>query len=199
MKCLVQTSGGLDSAAALLWAINNGSEVYPLFYHYGQPYAEAEETAAIRLCKDLGLLLHSFALPLNVRSSCGVAEYIPYRNLILTTHSVSIAAALRLDSVVVGCKSRTLRSGDPYSFRDSTQEFFIELSRLVNSITEPAAAAPIILMPLSGWSKAAVVKYIREQKIDPDSLWTCYRPGPKPCGVCYHCKEYEKALVEANA
>lgn len=198
MRYLVQVSGGLDSAASLLWARHEG-ETYPVFYDWGQIYAKQELHAASKLVDDLDLPLHVVKLPLLVDLKSPVLEYIPYRNLVLNAHSLNLAAAQHMDYVVIGAKTRILRLNDPYSFKDSCQEFVDDLNTLSHKITEPKMFWPLILMPLSGWSKVDVLRYLQEHKVDPDQLWTCYRGDSKPCGECYHCKTYAEAKAELCA
>lgn len=198
MKLLVQLSGGLDSAAALLWARARGN-VYCVFYDWGQPYATVERQAAVWLADQFNLPFRNFNVPLLTDVRAPVLEYIPYRNLILTAHSLNLAAAERMDLVVVGCKTKYLRAEDPYSFKDSCEQFVTDLNRLVHDITEPLCKWPQIVMPLTGWEKAQVLDSLQAHKIDADRLWTCYGPGPEPCGVCYHCKVYQEAKVKCAA
>lgn len=203
MKALVHVSGGLDSAAALLFTLNSGHEVIPVFYDYGQSYAQQERVAAGRLVNALRervdfmkrlapLRQHHFDM--YTKSNTGVDEYVPYRNLVLAASSANTAAALNCDVVIVGSKTDVVRESDPYSFKDSCFKFYYDFDILVNSITEMGTSRPLIQMPLAGWSKADVVKYLIENRVNHKGLWTCYVAGDEPCGQCYHCNEYTHAL-----
>lgn len=196
MKCVVQTSGGLDSAASFLWTFKEGYEVYPVFYDYGQPYRDAELKAARSLAWWKGVKLDIRKIDLLPKSNTAISEYVPYRNLVLTAHSISLAGALGYDAVVVGSKTVRVREDDAYSFRDSSLQFYSDLQALVKNISEPGTTPVQILMPLVGWSKAQVVQYLSDGGINPKTMWTCYSPGPEPCGVCYHCKEFAHANLE---
>ena len=198
MKALVQVSGGLDSAAALLFA-NEVHICHAVLYNYGQPYWEAERQAAYHLTRRFKIPLDIISIPVpQVTLEFAVKEYFPMRNLVLTAHSVSMAVSMGFDRVVVGSKTHTVRAGDPYSFRDSSYQFFDSFNETVGRGCEPDAAPVQIWMPLVGWSKRDVLYYLRQHNVDPDSLWTCYGPGPKPCGICYHCQEYQKAKAELS-
>ena len=211
MRVLVQTSGGLDSAAALIWALDSGYDVVPVFYEYGQVYEERERVAAKRFVRGIqlghyaphlsGALRHLevVKLPLSTKATPGsVAEYVPLRNLALTAHSISMAMAMQCSAVVVGSKSKEHRPGDPYSFRDSCAVFFDALASAAALGTESTDRPITIEMPLMGKDKTWVVDFLHSHGYPSDELWTCYGAGPTPCGVCYHCQEYKVALAGAR-
>lgn len=188
MKLLVQTSGGLDSAAALVLARQQG-EVFPVYYDWGQRYARMELTAASRLTQQFNLRLRVVQIPLRVDKQAPVAEYIPYRNLVLNAHSLNWAAAMRMDAVVTGSKHTDM-------FKDGRHDFIVQLNALVKSITEPDLVWPEILTPLEHSTKADVLRCLIGAGVDPDKLWTCYGAGPEPCGSCHHCRAYASARAE---
>ena len=74
----------------------------------------------------------------------------------------------------------------------------MSLRATVSIGTEPSKPMVDILMPLRGWSKARVVEYLTEQGVQHSQLWTCYEDTLEPCGVCYHCEEYQKALCDPS-
>lgn len=197
MKCLVQTSGGMDSAAALLLMNEAGWECVPIFYAYGQPYVQQERLAALELTKSLGLPLHLYTISLCVKSTTAVPEYVPYRNLVLTAHSINAAAYFNCQSVVVGSKSVEVRTNDPYSFKDSSREFYTRLMTVVDFAWEPGSPMINIIMPVAGYSKLQIIHYLKARGIDLATLWSCYRDGPNPCGECHHCKEIAIAVAGA--
>lgn len=188
MNLLVQTSGGLDSAAALVLSRQRG-DVYPVFYNWGQRYAAREFSSALWLTKLFNLRLRTVEIPLLVDEQAPVTEYIPYRNLVLHSHSLNLAAACRFDAVVTGSKHTDM-------FKDGRHEFIVQLNALVKSITEPGLVLPEIITPVSNSTKADVLRCLIGAGIDPDKLWTCYSAGPEPCGTCHHCKAYLAAKQE---
>ena len=181
---VVQLSGGLDSAACLLWALEKGHKVDPVFYTYGQPYLNMEYRAARKLTDHLKLPLSIWPVDMITKDI-----YVPYRNLILTAHSLHIAASNKMDGVVVGSCQADI-------YVDGSMEFFIRLRSLIDFITEEGNVSPEIILPIHTWSKAQVVKFIVDAGYNPDELWTCYGIGPKPCGTCSHCLKYAEAKRE---
>lgn len=192
MKALVHISGGLDSAAALLLTIEKlGREnILGVLYNYGQPYYKQEHDAAVGLADTLSVGLAIFDIPMWVNPK---EDYVPFRNLVLFSHSIHIAAIRGIDIVVVGSKTDKVRDLDPYSFRDSSYRVFVHgFNTMLRDITEPGRGAPQIVMPLKGWSKQRVVRYLQDQNVNMTKLWNCYRNGPAPCGGCYHCAELQE-------
>lgn len=204
MKCLAQVSGGLDSAASLLWALREEEfeEVVPVFYEYGQIYEERELKAAMLLTGRLSCNYHHLKLlevvkiPMQKTMPGAIKEYTPFRNLVLMGHSVNFAAALGCGAIVVGSKSVVHRRGDPYSFHDSTLPFYRYLADAIKEGTEEGSPVIDIRMPLCGWDKVEVLKYLIVLGQIPQNLWTCYTAGPRPCGECYHCLEYRKGMED---
>lgn len=200
IKAIVHVSGGLDSAASYLWALNRfgPKQVLPVFYDYGQSYLAKEFSAAEGLCaRQDHFTLRSFKISLFMDEAARVPEYVPYRNLILCAHSLNLAASQHAPFVVTGSKSRKPRPDDVYSFKDSTYEPFTRgMNDFVRAITEREARAPAIIMPLMGWRKSEVLRSLIHHGHDPAFFWTCYGSGPEPCGKCKHCQDFEEARKE---
>lgn len=203
MKILTQLSGGLDSVAVLYELMKQGlyEAIYPVFFNYGQPYAEQELRAALyaaRYYQDWSSSVVSTLLtvdaPLQVSSTTGVKEYVPMRNLVLTAHSVNLAMSLGCNNIAVGSKSIKWRPGDDYSFRDSAFPFYEALEKAIEVGAEPSVGTTRILMPCLGWSKAQVVLSLMQSGINIRKLWSCYEDRAEPCGRCYHCQEIEHAM-----
>ncbi|MEO0248120.1 MAG: 7-cyano-7-deazaguanine synthase [candidate division WOR-3 bacterium] len=205
MKILTQLSGGLDSVAVLNELVKSGiyDTIYPVFFNYGQPYQKQELKAALyatRFYQDrTPLVVRSLLevdLPLQVASTTEVKEYVPMRNLALTAVSANIAASLGCSRIAVGSKSTKWRPEDPYSFKDSTFDFYAALEYAISVATEPGETPIRVLMPCLGWSKTQVVLSLMKAGIHLNKLWSCYRDQDHPCGECYHCKEIEKAMKD---
>lgn len=196
-KSVVHVSGGLDSAASFLLSILKSDltdTLIPVFYSYGQPYLDRELNAADKFCVRFGRTLKVYQIPLLIDQDYPVKAYVPYRNLILCAHSLNVAVSLGAQFVVTGSKSVRVKENDIGAFKDSSFWPFTEgLNKYVETITESDVVRPEIVMPLAGWTKKDVIKCLLDNAVDPDSLWTCYGPGPEPCGNCRHCKEYRKA------
>lgn len=197
-KVLVQLSGGLDSAAALIEAGRRYrfDNLFPVFFDYGQPYLDQELEAAHNFSSfySLHLAVHKIELLTGASFSC-VPEYVPMRNLALASLSINIAYSIAASVIVVGNKTVEHREGDPYSFKDCTRSFFESIEKAVSVGKEEQAPNISFLMPLAGWNKKDVISTIISVGFRYQDLWSCYRGDSKkmPCGKCFHCEEVRKA------
>jgi 7-cyano-7-deazaguanine synthase len=196
MRILSQLSGGLDSVAALAVLLDRHppESVDTLFIDYGQPYAAQEFDAACYAAEHFGVELLRRDMPLEVVSNTDVPEYIPMRNLALLALAVNLALARGCSAIAVGSKSAEHRPDDPYSFRDSTKQFFASMQVALDKAVEPGHEAPYILMPVVGWSKVEVIDFLVSRDVDINKLWSCYAAGSAPCGICHHCIEIQTAV-----
>lgn len=203
MLCLL--SGGYDSVAALLWALDRGP-TSALFVAYRQPY-ERQERAALQYLVDHGAVtthpnwrgLHIARVDL--QQGFESSGYVPYRNLVLASVAANWAVSLSCSRVVVGSKSAMFRADDPTSYLDSTSAFFREFDALVALITEPLREAhrPTTIMPLVGLTKSEVLEMIVGYSIDLRRLWNCYGTAGQPCGTCAHCRETLPLIASIEA
>lgn len=200
MKSLLLFSGGYDSVAALDVALKSGDEVVCLFVDYGQPYAAQEFAAATFAFKHYENRKYPVELIFNdIQLGLTGKDYVPYRNLVLASLAVNLAVVHGCGRVLTGSKSPYVREGDSHSFIDSSQPFYERLHELVVYATEDGQSAPMIHMPVMGWSKAEVLNCVHSAGIELQMLWSCYRGGDnRPCGECHACKNVREALVGAG-
>lgn len=102
-NALVLLSGGMDSVAALHWALENYEETQAVCFQYGQPNNDAERTYSRRVCDKRGVAWCDILLGDSVRgfmrtiapaapglSSPGVSKAnLPVRNLIMLATAAS--------------------------------------------------------------------------------------------------------------
>lgn len=199
---LAHLSGGMDSTASALMALDKGP-TKTIFFSYGQFYGTKERKGVTSVLKridnhpnfkghldcHLGLLLTQPGQN---------ADYIPLRNLVLATVSMNYALSLGAEEIVVGNKTVEIRPDDPWSFKDCTSEFYHDIDCLARKYAE-TKETPEFWMPLRGWTKMQVLSYIARQYLWLISeLWSCYQHGEIHCGECYHCRELFAALKEAR-
>lgn len=205
---IVTVSGGWDSTAALLMALNEApfsGPVTGMFVNYNQPYFVQEWTKACALVRQPIIANHPqwqglISVDANLQIDPEVT-WVPYRNLVIASMGLHFALARNCRAVVVGSKSLRYRPHDPSSYLDSSLPFYDRLETLAGSITEEMhLPSPQIWMPIVGWSKTQVLRYLIERGIDARALWNCYRTDgqPEPCGECAHCLE-SLPLLEAIA
>ena len=108
-KCIVVLSGGPDSAVVAYWAKNEGYELYPITFNYGQ-IAVKETAAAQKIAQSLGAKTKIVDLSAlkevfgDVTSLCNTnipltSEFsqpiiVPFRNAIFLSVAVSYAVSV---------------------------------------------------------------------------------------------------------
>lgn len=210
-------SGGFDSAAALLWSLQQGPTI-GLFINYHQPYATQEWVAASRFAnsppvKDhpnwRGFHMLDMWLAMQVNTS-----WVPYRNLALAALVTNYAASVDAQALVFGSRGRMWHNrlmtwlplrvqsfverhvGEEHGYFDSTSEFFAALHRVIRIYTEPGVPVPRFELPLVGWNKKRVLQFIADQGGDLRTPWNCYREDRMhvPCGKCAPCRATQPLL-----
>jgi 7-cyano-7-deazaguanine synthase len=194
----VLLSGGMDSTAALLWAIDRYAEVRAVGFDYGQPHRDAELVAAAGIAERrrvpferivLADTLHSgilAAVPVHDANATGThAAFVPGRNMVFLAIAMSRAARWwptgAFDLVIGACKE------DAAGFPDCTAEFLGSASvALSEALARPVwVAAPYCAIAKSGIVASVLTAYPWGLN-DLRSSWSCYA-GRGPCGLCTPC------------
>lgn len=168
----VLLSGGVDSAYAGYCVGEHGSTV-AVFVDYGQPAAAMEAAAAQQLADAFGWSVREVkvvGMPLGQMASGIGPHIVPARNLWL----ISIAAAFA-ERVWIGCAPQDLAQYADCrpDFLNAMSEALLELRRYVEWSD----------MPRSGRQAWLARRGVLEL------CWSCYGPGPQPCGKCASCRQ----------
>jgi len=198
MRAVAQISGGLDSAVAALEARRIGYSPCGVFIDYGQPYAEPERRAAEYVARALAMPLRIIEIP-RLPGFEFFPQWVPMRNAVLLSLTVARAVDEKAVAVIVGNKTETVKPCDPYSFGDSSDAFFNAMDAVIDLSLGPGVAAPLILRPVRGWSKARVVRAAAQAFFDFNKLWSCYGSSSTPCGECRACQERAEAMATLNS
>lgn len=208
-RALVLLSGGIDSAVALHAALARGHEVAPLTFDYHlRPRRElAALDALLRDARTRGpvLPLQRVAVPFlrevedmasRPAHLAGAPEgYIPARNLVFYAIAASLAESQGA-RVLVGGHNGT----DPELFPDSSPRFFGPFNALLPVAAWSHRRAPFeVLLPLSGRTKADVLRLGQDLRVPFAHTWSCYHDGPLHCGHCGSCRERREAFAEVGA
>lgn len=210
---LCQLSGGWDSVAAAILTLRETAHakhpkpIAPVFFAYGQPYAEQERAAAMYATERLQdvygiervrpLHYQHVGTLARVQPGIGNKDYVPVRNLVLGAYSVNLALAFGCREIVVGSKTVHKRPNDPWSFSDCTKEFYHQL-QVVANVAQETDEKIYVSTPLSGYYKEEVLQILRSAGIDERCLWSCYESKGTPCGTCYHCLDNQKAIDKVS-
>ncbi|MHA2393736.1 MAG: 7-cyano-7-deazaguanine synthase [Promethearchaeota archaeon] len=203
-KAIILLSGGLDSAVALYWAVNEGYDLIALSINY-HLRPEKEKEASLKLTSRLGvklieipigylkeaidLRIEGFPVPSALYSPEG---FIPSRNLVFYSVASYYAEIYGCNFIIGGHIF-----ADTRIFADADVEFFKTLEDLINRGKHPHDKTKIrILLPLIKLSKLEVVKLAKKFNIPLEWTWSCYSDGESPCGQCSSCLKRIKALNE---
>ncbi|MCA1814155.1 MAG: 7-cyano-7-deazaguanine synthase [Halobacteriales archaeon] len=203
---IVLLSGGIDSAVTLAWTLRQGHEVLPLTFDYhGRPGREVEALEAqLDRARGRGAARPLVRVPLpflrEVEDMPRIPEhlrgapegYIPVRNLAFYALAASFAETEGAQLIVGGHNGI-----DPELFPDSSPRFFAQLNELFRLGAWSHARQPFrVALPVSGKSKAEVVRLGTELGVPFALTWSCYHDGKAHCGRCRSCVERQEAFAE---
>lgn len=210
----VLLSGGMDSVAALHWALAHHEHVRALLIDYGQPHRDRELPVAGEVCArrrvPQSLVVVADALrPLQpIGLLAGVEEhdpdnqgtnaaFLPGRNLaflsIAAVHSCTWwPRAPRIDLVLGACRE------DAAGFPDCGEAFLQVADRAlsIGCAKMIHVAAPWVRMP-----KAMILDSFRGNANALEDIacsWSCYRGERKPCGWCTACVMRAQAFAQTE-
>jgi len=200
MNALVLASGGLDSTAALVYAVQSyGRECTTgLFVYYGQPAADREIRSVIAACKalavpfvrcDLQSVFHGSTTGLFIPRESAIVggrdtAFLPGRNAMLLA-AAATCGGIRWEpnpySVLVGCNAH-----DAAGFPDCRLPFLTAAEDAFRA----GGANLNVVAPWLTKTKRQIVDYVRAEAPEHLDLlrasWSCYRPDG-PCGACTAC------------
>jgi 7-cyano-7-deazaguanine synthase len=205
MKCVIVLSGGPDSATVAYWAKNQGYQIYPITFNYGQ-IAVKETEAAQKIAQTLGTTtktvdlsnlkdIFSGATSLVNRDIPLTAEFsspiiVPFRNAIFLSAAVAYAVTVDADKIFYGAQG----SDEPF-YPDCRREFYEAFEKAARLGT---CQEITIKAPFSGSKKAELIGEGAKLGVPFELTWSCYLDGAKHCGKCESCVNRKKAFKEAG-
>jgi 7-cyano-7-deazaguanine synthase len=204
-RALVLLSGGLDSTAALLWALKEYPVVAAVTYFYGQNAANEVDIAA-RVCSDRGVSWLSRNIGGAVREPWAFAgrrpdgkskAIMPARNLVLLAAAAGEGAHIWPDPSTGGSRSFALVVGwnkhDRALFPDCSREFK-EVARV--SCSSAIGVRLDVVAPWHHDTKADIIRWAADQghMTTIEQTVSCYW-GTR-CDECDACKERTAAFEE---
>lgn len=206
-KAVVIYSGGMDSFTILNKAKQEGYELYPLTFNYGQKHSK-EVSYAQRVCEELDLphkviditainqLLQSSSLTASDKhipeghyeDSNMVSTVVPNRNMILLSLAIGYAVDISASKVFYGA-----HSGDHAIYPDCRPEFV----HAMNAVAQIANYEAVeIVTPYLNTDKIGILKDGLSMNLDYGKTWTCYNGRELACGKCGSCVERLEAFTE---
>lgn len=201
-KAVVLLSGGLDSTTTLAQAIDDGLEVFPISFRYGQRH-DKELNSASEICKHYGVKhtvididMSSFRSALtdskidvpHDRTGKLDAEipvtYVPARNIVFLSIAAGLCESVDADRIYIGANVV-----DYSGYPDCRPEFFESFENMLAKGTKAGVEGnPLkIITPILNMSKAEIVKTAKKLNVPLHLTWSCYEGGEKACGECDSC------------
>lgn len=178
-QSVVLLSGGIDSAACLLMAIDEGSRVTAVWIDYGQPANMAEYKAAFKLCKELSVPLETVGITLGttaMKTDKDGPRIVPHRNALMIAAALAKKPGAR--EVWIGAIA-----DDATVYEDCQFGYLAGIGY----------ALKVEVRSLTYMSKIEVISYLRARLCyDIARLVSCYE-GTN-CGTCQSCQERNRAL-----
>src|SRR3989304_4002016 len=192
-RAVVLTSGGIDSTAALAWAIARGWRPVSIFVWHGQKQVHQEKEAVEAIMGHYRLYYDMENLSDHLYQPAGPNYLIPFRNAALLTVGVALAEREGIKWLGFGGYPQP---GWGYEFPDSTPEFLGAFGACIQMGTGGRVR---LVCPWSGWTKDQVVRWALDHQVPLELTWTCYAPSHqgKPCGECPACKKRRWAMEVA--
>jgi len=216
-KAVVLLSGGLDSTTCLALARAAGFEPVCLTVAYGQRHAvELERARAV--AKAMGVTDHR-EVTLDLRAIGGSAltadiavpkhddvsqlggdipvTYVPARNTIFLALALGLAEVVGARDLFIG-----VNAVDYSGYPDCRPEFLAAFEALATLATRAGVEGGrfTIHAPLSGMTKADIIRAGLAAGVDYGLTHSCYDPSPdgRACGRCDSCLLRRKGFAEAG-
>lgn len=208
-RCLVLSSGGLDSSVAIGLAVDEfgSGNVGSISISYGQKHGR--ELASARLIAGHYNIKHmEVALPEFLRGSAltdsaievpkgsyddlvtdgPIATYVPFRNGILLSIAVAVAYQEHYHMVYWGAHAE---DGDRFAYPDCTVEFSGAMS---NAAWVGTAQKVRLWTPFQYMRKKDIVKLGAGLEVPFEKTWSCYVGSELACGHCPTCVSRQQAF-----
>lgn len=201
-KAVVLLSGGMDSAAVVAMAQEQGFEVHAMSVRYGQRHT-SELEAAKRVADALGVSGHK-VVDVDLRSIGGSAltddidvpeaggdgipvTYVPARNTIMLSLALGWAEVLGANDIFCG-----VNAVDYSGYPDCRPEFIAAFQALANLATKAGVegAGLRVHAPLQFMSKAQIAAEGQRLGVDFGLTVSCYQADMdgRACGHCDACR-----------
>jgi len=211
-KAVVLLSGGLDSTTILYHVKVKGFTPYCLIFEYGQRHKkeinQAKKIAQYAKCRyrlitirlpwqGSSLLDKNIRLPQQKKVNAGKipSTYVPARNIIFLSFSVSYAEAIGAVAVFIGANAV-----DYSGYPDCRPEFFKAYQSMLAKGLKTGVEGKVIKIhaPLIRKTKGQIIKMGMRLDVPYHLTWSCYQGRKNPCGICDSCRLRGKGFQEAG-
>ena len=185
--CRVLLSGGLDSSACLVWALEHFGHVDAVGFDYGQHHRR-ELKAAQAIAELLGVSFRIERIEglrggLLNGGRMGPGAIVPGRNVAFVR--AALAMAPRPSAIVLGA------TAEDQAVFDDCRRYRMDAWELALGVK--------ILSPLVTKTKEDVILSLGEHRSRIlDLSWSCYQGGSEPCGTCGACVVRAQGIERAE-
>jgi len=199
-KSLILCSGGLDSTVVTTIAAQKMEEITLLYFQYGGLSQEKEMKAV----KDIAEFFHCkyVFIPLSIfkdilvspltsgddnqisKGSQGIEyalEWIPARNLILTSLAIGYAEKFEYSKIYMGANL-----DEASAYPDNTIEFLNKLESVIPYATQNGTSIKLE-KTLANYMKHEIVQIAISIGAPLHLMWSCYHNYEEHCGECSSC------------
>jgi len=213
VKAVILLSGGLDSTICMSVAKEEGYELYPISFNYGQRHNRELECAKA-VAKHFNVKKH-LIIDTNMNDIGGSAltddievpegdvtrkdipvTYVPARNLIFLSYALGYAEVLEAEAVYIG-----VNAVDYSGYPDCRPEFIDKFQELADYSTKATTQDKLIIKvktPLINLTKGEIVKLGVESEAPLELSTSCYKGAEEACGICDSCKLRLRGFEEAG-
>lgn len=207
MKCLVLSSGGIDSTTCIAIAVRDYGidNVATVIFDYGQRH-DKEIVSAKNVAQFYGVPYYMFDVKsLFQYSQCSlmksgkpvvessyaeqvvngtsITSYVPFRNGLMLSVCATLAQSLWENEE---CDIFLGNHSSDFAYPDCSVKFVKKMS---SAIFEGTYGWVKFISPLQNMTKAEVVKLGTELNVPYSLTWSCYEGNDIPCGRCASCIE----------
>jgi 7-cyano-7-deazaguanine synthase len=197
--------GGLDSTALLIDEWYKGTELYGLYFYYGQKAVAGELKSVKYFCQKYKVPLQIIKVEIDKIAKSDILKgsnlavapetnILEGRNGIFASLGVTYASTIGAKEVLFGFHEKPAT----YSFPDSHQEFVDEFNYLIDVYVSDKYKDIRISAPFAHMTRQELFNraYFYDKGI-ADETFSCYEDTEKECGKCSHC--IEKQTIVSNA
>jgi 7-cyano-7-deazaguanine synthase len=193
---LIPWSGGLDSTASLIMAIESGCSVKTVFFNYGQEYVEKENKTVQQLIKTISNSIEvtkerwkaHHVIDISILYKHTQKQFngdwghiFPLRNYILLKESSLLLKDISYSEIWFSC----IQGEIPFSGGDKSIVFLAEMQK------ELLSENIILTTPLIGLNKSDIIRWSQQKnyryEIIKNTLSCFNGETDVPCGKCQAC------------
>ncbi|MCY9694719.1 7-cyano-7-deazaguanine synthase QueC [Paenibacillus alginolyticus] len=221
-RAVIILSGGLDSTTCMGIAKEEGYELYPISFDYGQRHKIEIENAKqvaehygvsarhkiikLDFLRDFGgsaLTDDNIDVPNVVDGLTEGSEeseipvtYVPGRNLLFLSIATSFAEVTGSEAIYIGVNAL-----DYSGYPDCRPEFIHKVEEVIALATKVGVEGKGITIetPLIDWTKARIVQEGLKIGVPYELTTSCYNGKAEACGVCDSCRLRLKGFEEAGS